>query len=257
MANIKDYVDESGNPKTPEPAKAVAEDLPSVEEPQEDDIPEKFRGKPLKDVIQMYQEAEKALGRHGQENGDLKKTISELQKTVDALILQQGQSPKEPDEEIDYFTDPDKAIEKKLSSNPDLKELKTELQQLKAQAQAQQLMSKHPDANQIAHSPEFLEWVQQESGRRILLEAAQAGNPAAADSILTDFKKYQKPKEDNRKTETKRAQTGATTAAASQGSRKIYNRHDVIELMKKDHRKYMALMQGDLGRAYREGRVRD
>jgi len=42
------------------------EEAPEEPTPQpevEDDIPEKYRGKELKDIVQMHQEAEKLLGR--------------------------------------------------------------------------------------------------------------------------------------------------------------------------------------------------
>lgn len=261
MAKYSDYVDESGKPKSPEPVeqeeKEVEQAIPSteekVEEPEPDDIPEKFKGKSAQELIQMYQEVEKFAGRKGQEAGEFKARLDELQKTVDTLILQQT---KEPDEEVDFFSDPDTAVTKKIESYPKLKEMEEKLARYESMTQVQQLYAKHPDAAEVAQSPEFLEWVQKESGRRILLEAAQAGNPAAAESILSDYKSS-KPKPDNRKTETKRGQTGATTASTAPSSRKIYHTHDIIELMRKDPRKYQAWLKSDGKRAYAEGRVRD
>ena len=42
----------------------VEEQEETVEEPEqsEDDLPEKYRGKDIKDIVRMHQEAEKAMG---------------------------------------------------------------------------------------------------------------------------------------------------------------------------------------------------
>ena len=62
----------------------------SVEEPEveakeetkpEDDLPEKYKGKSLKDIVLMHQEAEKLIGRQGSEVGELRKVVDDFIKT--------------------------------------------------------------------------------------------------------------------------------------------------------------------------------
>lgn len=264
MANIKDYVDDSGNPKKPEPKAEKQEAvqkgeqavIPSEEAPEPDDgIPEKFKGKSAKDIVQMYQEVEKLAGKNASEAGEYRRRLDELQKTVDTLILQQT-SQAQPEEEVDYFSDPKTAIEKNIQNNPVVKQLSEKLQQLEGMTAVQQLYMKHPDAAQIARTEEFTNWVQEETGRRELFKMVQNNDPIAADALLSDFKKTRKPKTDNQKSEVKKASTGATTGSLSPSSRKVYKRHDVIELMKTDPRKYQAWLKDDGRRAYAEGRVR-
>ena len=48
----------------------------------EDDLPDKYRGKSPKEIAKMHQEAEKLIGRHGQE-------VRELRELADSLIKQQ------------------------------------------------------------------------------------------------------------------------------------------------------------------------
>src|SRR5512137_200187 len=58
-----------------------------VEKPVEDDIPEKYRNKSVKDIIAMHQEAEKFIGKQGGEVGDLRKVVDDFIKTQTANNL--------------------------------------------------------------------------------------------------------------------------------------------------------------------------
>ena len=58
-----------------------------VEEDEEEDLPEKYRGKSLKDIVFMHQEAEKALGRKGSEVGELRKVVDEYIKSQISVIM--------------------------------------------------------------------------------------------------------------------------------------------------------------------------
>lgn len=261
MASIKDYVDDNGNPKTPEPGKAEKKDeqaaLTVTEEPTEpkpdDDIPEKFRGKTAKELVKMYQEVEQYAGRKGQEAGETQRRLEELQKTVDTLILQ-GQKPEE--EEVDYFSDPKEAISKGIENHPKFKQLEKQLHEFQSMSATQQLFNKHPDAAEIARSQDFVNWVQDETGRQALFKQVQNNDPIAADALLSDFKKSRNKPKDNQKSEAKRASTGVTTASTAPTSRKVYRRHEIIELMKSDPKKYQHWLKDDGHRAYAEGRVR-
>ena len=75
-----------------------------VDEPtDENELPEKYRGKDLSDVVRMHQEAEKQIGKQSSE-------VGELRGVVDSYIKTQFK-PTEPvvEEEFDFFDDPDKA----------------------------------------------------------------------------------------------------------------------------------------------------
>jgi hypothetical protein len=52
--------------------------LESTVEPMSNDIPDKYRGKELSDIIKMHQEAEKLIGKQAQEVGEVRKLADEL-----------------------------------------------------------------------------------------------------------------------------------------------------------------------------------
>ena len=52
--------------------------LESTVEAVSSDIPEKYRGKSLDEVVKMHQEAEKLIGKQAQEVGEVRKLADEL-----------------------------------------------------------------------------------------------------------------------------------------------------------------------------------
>jgi hypothetical protein len=57
----------------------VAHDPSEKETSQnQDDLPDKYRGKSASDIARMHQEAEKAIGRQGQELGDLRRVVDDI-----------------------------------------------------------------------------------------------------------------------------------------------------------------------------------
>lgn len=52
---------------------------PQQESPQEQ-VPERYKGKSPTDLIRMHQEAEKLMGRHSQEVGELRRIVDDFVK---------------------------------------------------------------------------------------------------------------------------------------------------------------------------------
>ena len=48
---------------------------------QEDDLPEKYRGKSTAEIVRMHQEAEKLLGKQSGEVGELRKVVDDYIQT--------------------------------------------------------------------------------------------------------------------------------------------------------------------------------
>jgi hypothetical protein len=72
MAKIIDQREEEYN----ETLEAVEEPVEAVEtEDSVADIPDKYQGKSIKDIVQMHQEAEKLLGRQSSEVGELRRIV--------------------------------------------------------------------------------------------------------------------------------------------------------------------------------------
>ncbi len=70
---------------------------------QKPEVPEKYRGKTVEEIVKMHQDTERNLSRQGQELG-------EVRKLADELLRSQLQKPKEKEVEVNFFDDPDKAV---------------------------------------------------------------------------------------------------------------------------------------------------
>ena len=243
-----------------EPEEQVIEQESAPEE-TEDDIPDKYRNKDIKEIVRMHQEAEKLLGRQSSEVGELRQIVDDFVKTQ----LAQKQSPQEStnEEEIDFFDDPKSAVAKAIESHPALKEVQQYGQQAKQANILAQLEKSHPDYLDIIGDEKFAEWVKASKVRtELYLRADQSYDYDSADELLSLWKERQnivkqteEVQKQDRKNQVKAASTGSVKGSAEPQSRKIYRRADIIELMRKDPKRYTALSE-DIMQAYAEGRVR-
>ena len=230
----------------------------------EDDIPEKYRGKSAKEIARMHQEAEKMMGKHSQEVGQLRAFADQLlqaQLATNKPTVQQ-QTAEEVDD-VDFYVDPKKAVDKALNSHPAIRQAQEAAEKLKRQESLALLQNKHPDMAQIAQDQSFREWVGKSVVRQNLYRLADAQYDAvAADELLTLWKERAATVEsakniatEDRKHAVRAAQTGATKASAESVSKKVYRRADLINLLQTNPDRYYA-MATEIERAYSEGRVR-
>jgi len=232
-----------------------------VEEPSnaEDDLPEKYQGKDIKDIVRMHQEAEKLLGRQSSEVGELRKIVDDFVKSQ----IEASTSPQQKDEEIDFFSEPEKAIEAAIAKHPKIREAEEMSMAMKQQAILTKLQSSHLDFSEIIQNEKFAEWVTGSKVRSELYERADKQfDYDAADELLSSWKERQnivqetaKVQEEDRKRQLKAASTGSTKGSGEAPSRKIYRRADIIKLMQTDPERYQALAE-EIRTAYAEGRVR-
>ena len=232
------------------------------EQPQEQPtIPEKYQGKSLEQVVQMHQEAEKLLGRQSSE-------VGELRKVVDDFITSQAQqqAPQqyvEPEDDIDYFTDPQAAVNRAIENHPKIREAQEYSAHYKKQTSLAMLNSKHPDMQDILQDPKFAEWIKGSKIRtQLFVEADQQYNAEAADELFTLWKERKSiaqqtaaVEKQSRKQQLKAANTGSAQGSAEGNRRKVYRRADIIKLMKTDPERYQALSD-EILKAYAEGRVK-
>jgi len=223
-----------------------------------DDLPQHYRGKTTDELIKMHQEAESRLGKQGEE-------VGQYRKIIDDFILKQTKSTEPEDaEEIDFFADPDKAVEYKIANHPTLKHL----EQLGTQMQQSQTLSalqqKHPDLKEIASSSEFQKWVTGSKVRQQLYEQANNQyNYDAADELFSTWKEIRNVAKQTVEVERKErkqalntASTGGANGSSEAPSKKIYRRGDIIDLMRNNPKRYQS-MSDEIMRAYQEGRVRN
>ncbi|CAB4140707.1 hypothetical protein UFOVP408_58, partial [uncultured Caudovirales phage] len=74
----------------------------TIESADDVEVPEKYRGKNLADIVKMHQEAEKLIGKQAQEVGEVRKLADELIKQN----LGKNQPVVEEAPEVDFFEDP-------------------------------------------------------------------------------------------------------------------------------------------------------
>jgi hypothetical protein len=122
-ATIIDQAPEEGNADQIEQNEVnEIQQEPAVEQPQpeESNLPNKYQGKSLEEVVQMHQEAEKLLGRQSSEVGELRKVVD------DYIAIQTPAAPQqqhvEPEDDIDYFTDPQAAVNRAIENHPKIRE---------------------------------------------------------------------------------------------------------------------------------------
>jgi len=235
-----------------------------AEQPQEEEqptIPDKYQGKTLEQVVQMHQEAEKLLGRQSSEVGELRKVVDDF---IQNQTQQQApQQYVEPEDDIDYFTDPQAAVNRAIENHPKIREAQEYTAQYKKQTSLAMLNSKHPDMQEILQDPKFAEWIKGSKIRtQLFVEADQQYNAEAADELFTLWKERKNiaqqtaaVEKQSRKQQLKAANTGSTQGSAEGSRRKVYRRADIIKLMRTDPERYQALSE-EILKAYAEGRVK-
>jgi hypothetical protein len=239
----------------------IAEEPEVQETPQEDDIPEKYQGKTTAEIVRMHQEAEKLLGRQSSEVGELRSVVDNyIQTQLDTT----QQATQEPEEEIDFFSDPDKAVEKAIKNHPSIKAAEQQTQQYKQQTAQAHLQQRHPDMQEILQDGKFVDWIKGSKIRtQLFAQADTQYDYEAADELFTNWKERQQVvtqtvanEKTERKQAVKKASTGNAKGSGEAATRKIYRRSDIIKLMKDDPDRYMSLSD-EIMQAYQEGRVRN
>ena len=171
-ATIIDQPPEEGNADQIE-QNEVNEIQQEVEQPQpeEPSLPDKYQGKSLEEVVQMHQEAEKLLGRQSSEVGELRKVVDDYISTQTQPLAPQQQHV-EPEDDIDYFTDPQAAVNRAIENHPKIREAQQYTEQYKKQSSLATLQAKHPDMQTILNDPKFAEWIKASKIRTQLFVAA-------------------------------------------------------------------------------------
>jgi len=235
---------------------------PQVEEtPQEEEIPEKYQGKSTAEIVRMHQEAEKLLGRQSSEVGELRSVVDNY---IQTQLDNNTPATQEPEEDIDFFSDPDKAVERAIKNHPSIKAAEAQTQQYKQQTAQSHLQQRHPDMQEILQDGKFVEWIKGSKIRtQLFAQADTQYDYEAADELFTLWKERQQVvgqtvanEKASRKTAVKNASAGNAKGSGEAASRKVYRRSDIIKLMQTDPDRYLSLSD-EIMQAYQEGRVRN
>ena len=235
---------------------------------QEPEVPEKYKGKSLDEIVKMHQEAEKLIGRQAQE-------VGEVRKLADSLLKQQLEAKHDSQpvtaQEIDWYEDPAKAVNQAVENNPILKQLAQQQAVNAQQATLQRIEKAHPDYLSVAQSEDFINWVKDSKIRINMLVQAENYDADAALELLGTYKSIKGIKDQQQQTtqaadESLKKSDGEArskalkTAAVQQGgtgesTKPIYRRADLIRLRMQDPKRYES-MADDILQAYADGRVR-
>ena len=235
------------------------EALDDLENSIENDVPEKFQGKELKDVVNSYTELEKELGRKNNE-------VGELRKLTDDFLKQQLDAPAAPKENQidldDLLENPNDVVTKAVDNNPRIAALEEQLRQAQVLEQKTGFESKHKDWDSVLKSEDFASWVTGSPVRQNMFQEANANyDYAVLDEVFSLYKDVRgvakEQAENKAAVKRKKALKNTSTEKGSTGevSKKVYRRADLIRLKQTDPNRYSE-MNDEIMLAYAEGRVR-
>lgn len=258
LVNLSD----TDNPKEQESVAEVEEQDESVQEEQKEsfELPDKYKDKPVEELVRMHQEAEKLLGRQGAEVGELRKAVDDLLKTkLDEF--KGGNEVEDQEEDFDFYENPKEAVNRTLEKSETIQQMKQMLAQQQQAEVLKMIENKYPDYRDTIQDQNFVEWIKASKVRTELLQRADKYDLDAALELLGNWKelkgtveKVKEVNEKDRKLQRKAASTGGG-GSSEPVSRKIYRRTDLVNLMRTNPRKYMANVE-EYDRAYAEGRVK-
>ncbi len=227
---------------------------------EEPEIPQKYQGKSTAEIVRMHQEAEKLLGKQSSEVGELRKVVDDY---IQTQLSEKAPKQNEPEEDIDFFSDPDKAVARAIDNHPKIKEAEQISSQYRQSTAMAELQKRHPDMQDILQNSKFADWIKGSKIRQqLFVQADQQYDYEAADELFTTWKERQQvvgqtaaTEKNQRKKAVKAASTGNVRGSGEQSAKKVYRRSDIIKLMKEDPERYMSL-SNEIMAAYADGRVR-
>lgn len=236
-------------------------ETPEEQPRAESELPEKYQGKSVEDLVQMHQELERFTGKQSTEVGELRKLVDNHIQTQ--LVNQPAPQQQQQEDEVDFFVDPTTAVNRAIDNHPKIKEAQAYTQQYKQQATLAQLKSKHPEMEGILQDPKFAEWIKGSKVRtNLFVHADQQYDYDAADELFSNWKERNQVVQQTaqaekvaRKSAVQAANTGNARGTSEGSRKKVYRRADLIKLMKEDPDRYMAL-QPEIMAAYADRRVK-
>jgi len=259
-------VDEA--PQTGEPITEIQEDITEVqtEETQqpEPEIPEKYAGKSMQEVIEMHQNVEKVMSKQSNEVGEQRKLIQSL---IDAQNKATDTAPPEETvtQEDNFFTDPVKAVNQAIENHPDVIKAREERVGNVQTHNLAALDKAYPSWQETVQDSSFQKFIGDSPTRTEMFRKADTEYRSDLAIELFDWytqtamsEKTQEAKaEEKTKIQRNLKKTSSETRSSgdSVGGKKIYRRADLINLQVSDPNRYASLAD-EIHSAYAEGRVK-
>lgn len=253
-------------------ANKASTEAPETPEPSEDDIPEKFKGKSMKDIVDMYRNAETELGRKNNEIGMIRKLADELigVRATERQAAQVNQPKPEPLTTDKLLDSPEEAIlgvvRREASSKTE--DLEAKVQSLETRLMVEDFEKRHPGFQRTMESQEFGGWLQKSPYRQRLGHAAAQGDFGAADELFGLYEEYAAvtapqttaapAKASPSARQATLARSGGSTAGGvvpSSDGKKVFTRAELMK-MRIDNPEEFDMRQEEILAAYREKRVK-
>jgi hypothetical protein len=246
-----------------EAVESAKEDL---SEPVESEYtpPEKYAGKSLEDVIEMHQNAEKAIGKQGQTVGDQRQMIDNL---LEAQKATQTTQPTEEPESFEdkFYNDPAKAVNSAIENHPELIKAREDRAKQENQLSLNTLEKAYPEWEERVQDTNFQKWIGDSEIRTEMFRKADSDyrpdyaielfQMYDAINMIDKTKEVQQQEASKREKALKQTSTETRSSGDSVGGKKIYRRADLINLQVSDPNRYAALAD-EIQSAYQEGRVK-
>lgn len=223
------------------------------------ELPEKYRAKSLEEVVRMHQEAERLIGKQAQEVGEVRKLADEL---IKQNLNGKSQPIKEEEPEVDFFENPQKAVQATIDRHPDVLAARQAGLDFKRMQIQQKLTQDHPDYSQVVNDSEFINWVKSSPIRSGLYAKADAEfDYDSANELLSTFKQLRgvKAKQSDQASDAIRTKSmkaaQVDVGGSGESSKRVYRRADLIRLKMTDPQRYETLSD-EIMQAYSDGRVR-
>ena len=253
----------TGEPIT-ETQEVTQEVQTEVTSQSESEIPAKYAGKSMAEVIKMQQEAESLMSRQADELGQQRKLMQSL---VDAQNKATETTPPEEPvaQEDNFFDDPVNAVNKAIENHPDVIKAREERMGNVQQHNLDSLDKAYPDWQETVKDSGFQKFIGDSNTRTEMFR--KADTEYRSDLAIELFDWYSQTKmsgatqeavaKEKSNIEKAMKQTSSETRSSgdSVGGKKVYRRADLINLQITDPNRYAALAD-EIQSAYAEGRVK-
>lgn len=263
-------------------APPASQPTPSQDGLDGEDVPEKLRGKSVRDLLAILREQEQHIGRQANEVGTLRKLVDqalEIKSPGHASRTAREEPPQEEQLDADrLLNDPLGSVSRVAKATT--KPLEDRLEQLEAERRHQAFIAQHPTAMSDVNDADFVEWVKGNKTRAKLgmkaFPQGQTPDFEAADDLWTLWEEHKAAKaqtsqseqdEDSAPTPPKPAPTAKPAPKLLGGaggkdpgtgkSQRIFSRAKLIKMQAEEPASYYdEAFQAEIMQAYREGRVK-
>jgi hypothetical protein len=235
-------------------------------------MPDKLAGKSAEEIAKIYVAEQSYVGEMKNQLGDYRNMTDRFLSLEEKRVADLGNEAAPEEIEIDpteLLANPRKVLDdyyaERRNSDPEVQGLAERLDRIEGQVGQSALADRHSDAAEVAASPEFMAWLNENSFRgRIAQQAVSSKDSEALDYLLTEFKGEHGASPANTDEQTSGTEADAARAVSTESSstgssvntQKRFSRRKLVNLKITNPDEYSARSQ-EILMAYADGRVDD